>query len=132
MLSQQTKYAVRALIYLSEQPVDQFIKVQRIALDADLPAPYLSKILKQLADSKLLVTRRGANGGVQLNRENGAITFRAVCAAVEDPIVNQECVLLKKTCDKNAPCAFHKKWANTKQQFLEFLSATELYAPKSG
>lgn len=124
MLSQQTKYALRALMYLRQQPLDRFVKVEQIAQDADLPAAYLSKILKQLADSELLLTRRGTNGGVQFDRGKSGVTFHAICEAVDDPIVREECVLFKKACNKNNPCPFHKTWSKSKEQLLVFLKAT--------
>ncbi|MBN8550976.1 MAG: Rrf2 family transcriptional regulator [Deltaproteobacteria bacterium] len=126
MLSQQTKYALRALIYLKNQPAEQFVKVEQIAQDADLPAAYLSKILKQLTNGKLLLSRRGTNGGVQFDRRNRQVTFHAICEAVDDPIVREECVLFKKACNKNMPCPFHKTWSKSKEQLLAFLKATSI------
>ena len=126
MLSQQSKYALRALVYVSRQPSTAYLKVTDIAEKTDLPAPYLSKILKSLVKAKLLVSRRGKNGGVQLNRQIPGITFMQICAAVEDPIVRSECVLFKKACDKKAPCPFHSRWSSTKSQLLDFLDVTQL------
>ncbi len=126
MLSQQSKYALRAMIYLSEQPAETYVKVDDIASKTDLPSPYLSKIIKQLALKQIIVSRRGKNGGVQLNRLNPELTFFDICRAVADPIVQSECVLFKRPCDKKAPCPFHNKWSKTKSRLIEFLHATSL------
>lgn len=114
------------MIYLSQQKCGQFIKAERIAQDTKLPAPYLSKILKQLREGQMVKARRGRKGGVQLNRERPKITFHDICVAMQDPIVNSECVLLKKECNKKSPCAFHAKWSSTKSRLISFLKVTQL------
>ena len=126
MLSPQSKYALRALIHLARQPHGAFIRVEEIAKESSLPAPYLSKILKMLASREIIVSRRGKNGGVQLNRSREPSTFFEICEAIEDPIVKSECVLFKKACDMNNPCAFHPRWSKTKQRLLDFLRATRV------
>ena len=129
MLCQQSKYALRAVMYLKQQPEQSLVRVEDIAREANLPAPYLSKILKALARGKIIVSRRGKNGGVRLNRARGEISFFDICSSVEDPIVRSECVLFKQPCDKNAPCPFHSNWASTKENFLSFLENTRLDSP---
>ena len=126
MLSPQSKYALRAMIELAQQPADSFIKVEEIAKESKLPAPYLSKIFKMLASSKIIISRRGKNGGVQLNRSRAPVTFYEICEAIEDPIVLSECVLFKKACDVNNPCSFHPRWSKTKQRLLDFLRSTSV------
>lgn len=112
------------MIGLGQQPEGNYIKVIDIAKESKLPAPYLSKIFKMLASQRLIISRRGKNGGVQLNRERGPITFYEICEAIEDPIVQSECVLFKKACDTNNPCSFHPRWSKTKQRLLDFLRTT--------
>lgn len=126
MLSQQSKYALRAMVYLSNQSADSYVKVEHIADKENLPSAYLSKIFKMLANSDVIVSRRGKNGGVQLNRKRKSVTFYDICTAVEDPVVKSECVLFKKVCSKDSPCDFHGKWSTTKGKLIEFLQATSL------
>ena len=128
MLSQQSKYALRAVLFLNEQPESKFLRVEEIAEKTDMPAPYLAKILKSLAQRKIILSRRGKNGGVRLNRENKKISFMDICESVEDPIVQSECVLFKKPCNQLSPCAFHRNWSVTKSQLLEFLCETQVRA----
>ena len=124
MLSPQSKYALRAMMYLAQQGHDIFVKVEDIAVESDLPAPYLAKIFKLLAEQDLIVSKRGKNGGVQLNRCRDSISFYDICEATGDPIVRAECVLFKKLCEPKQPCSFHPKWSRTKQRLLSFLRRT--------
>lgn len=122
MLCQQSKYALRAVQHLSTLERGVFHTVGEIADATDLPAPYLSKVLKLLVKRGLLVSRRGKNGGVALNRDGGRkVTFLEVCTAVDDPIVAAECVLFKRSCSEEGACAFHTKWSATKDRLLQFL-----------
>lgn len=126
MLAPQSKYALRALIYLSTQDQAIFLRVEQIAKITELPAPFLSKIFKVLTEKKIILSRRGKNGGVQLNRNEKDISFYDICFAVGDPIVHSECMLFKKPCDSNKPCAFHGRWSKTKHKFIDFLKNTKL------
>lgn len=121
MLSPQSKYAIRAMIFIHKQEPEDLVSVEEIAKKTTLPSAYLSKIIKQLVESELLVSRRGKNGGVRINTDRKSISFFDVCFAVEDPIVKSECVLYNRLCDNEHPCAFHGKWKKTKVRLIDFL-----------
>lgn len=126
MLSQQSKYALRAVQYLSKGEKGTFYRVDEIARATGLPAPYLAKVLKSLAQHGVLRSRRGKNGGVALLDEGTTVSFLSVCKAVDDPIVRSECVLHKRACNASRPCAFHDNWSATKRKLLKFLESEEL------
>jgi Rrf2 family protein len=126
MLSQQSKYALRALQYLQKADSDSFLRVEEIAAATDLPAPYLAKVLKSLVQKGLLSSRRGKNGGVALVTDRKRVTFYEVCQAVDDPIVKSECVLHTRLCSASRPCAFHERWSATKKKLLQYLEAEEI------
>ena len=126
MLSQQSKYALRALQHLQKVDRDSFLRVEEIANATDLPAPYLAKVLKLLVQKGLLNSRRGKNGGVSLVENRKPVTFYEVCIAVDDPIVKAECVLHKRSCSASRPCAFHDRWSATKKKLLQYLEAEEI------
>jgi len=126
MLSPQSKYALRALMFLNECSSDEFIQVQHIAKKTNLPGAYLSKIIKQLVTDEILIARRGKNGGIKINPEKFDVKFIDVCHSMRDPMVVDECVLLKKPCNKKSPCMYHGEWSSTKQKFLEFLKDSSI------
>jgi Rrf2 family iron-sulfur cluster assembly transcriptional regulator len=126
MLSQQSKYALRAVQYLHTTDSGVFLRVEEIARATQLPAPYLAKVLKMLVQQELLLSRRGKNGGVSLVHGRPPLTFIEVCRAVGDPIVQSECVLHKRACSARRPCAFHDRWAATKAKLLEYLEEEEI------
>ena len=127
MLSPQSKYAIRAMIYIQKQDSEDLVSVEEVAKKTTLPSAYLSKIIKQLVENDLLVSRRGKNGGVKINTDKKDISFFEICFAVEDPIVKSECVLYNRLCDKDHPCEFHGKWSKTKVRLINFLKSHSLY-----
>ena len=69
MLSRTSQYALRAILYLADQPVERSVRAIDVAENLDVPANYLSKILHTLARSGLLISERGPRGGFRLARD---------------------------------------------------------------
>lgn len=125
MLSVSTKYAIKALSHLAEQPRDRFLQVKTLSELADVPGPYLSKIIKQLSAKKVLETRRGSQGGVRIP-EDRQISFYDVCVALEDPITVAGCFLDKRECSSKTPCIMHHRWAQIKRELAKFLQEVKI------
>ena len=119
MLSVPSKHALKALLTLSEYERGEHIPVTMLAEEAELPAPYLSKLLKQLAREKLVITKKGPKGGVAL--PNAKISVIAVCEVFADPILKDTCMLSKSICSTTAPCPFHKLWSHERKKVQSFL-----------
>jgi FeS assembly SUF system regulator len=62
-----------------------------LSLELQLPLPTVSKLLKELLRSGLLVSQRGVNGGYSLSREPQEISLAEIIAALEGPIALTEC-----------------------------------------
>jgi Rrf2 family protein len=128
MLSPQTKYAIQALRWLEQnQDALSFTQVVAIAESTNIPAPYLSKIMKRLSELGIVDSKKGLGGGVRLNAKNrNTLTFATICEALDDPLIRDECILLRKMCDSKSPCPFHGEWSGTKKKFLDFLKNSKL------
>ena len=64
---------------------------RELAAESRLPLPTVSKILKQLLQSGVLVSSRGVKGGYSLASEPREISIAEVIAALEGPIALTEC-----------------------------------------
>ena len=124
MLSRPSKYALRAIQELVEIPADEFLPVVDLAEIADVPAPFLSKLMKQLAYSGIVKTRKGVHGGVRL--EKRTVSFFEVCEAMQDPIIVETCFLADKMCSKNSPCPFHERWSKERARIHGFLRKSKI------
>lgn len=125
MLAQQTKYALRAILFLSENNREQFFRIDEIAAATSAPSPYLSKIMRALTEAGHIEARRGKNGGLRFPNSGKSLSFYEICRVLNDPVVQEECVLFKKACNSNKPCPFHHNWSSTKSKFIEFLKSTK-------
>jgi Rrf2 family protein len=63
MLTQTAKYALHALIHLTQQPDDDYHQACRIAEYIKVPANYLGKTLQKLARARLVDSQKGLHGG---------------------------------------------------------------------
>ncbi|MEL7484344.1 MAG: Rrf2 family transcriptional regulator [Planctomycetota bacterium] len=81
MLSQTAEYALRAVAALAPN-AGQLVPTTDLAKQADVPPPYLAKVLQQLAAAKIIRGRRGVGGGYTLNRPAEEINLLEVVTAV--------------------------------------------------
>ena len=79
-----------------------------LAAESRLPLSTVSKLLKELLHSGLLVSHRGIKGGYYLARDPGKISVLDVISALEGPIAFTECSTdISGLCDLE-PCCFIK------------------------
>ena len=75
MLSQRTRYAIRALLHLADRFGKGPIQLSEIAEAQNIPAKFLTVILSEMKRAGLVETLRGKEGGYWLAREPSAITY---------------------------------------------------------
>ena len=119
MLSLPTKHVLKALLALGEHERGEYTSVSELSRAADLPSSYLSKLIKQLSEAEIVLTRKGPKGGVALPRRK--ISFFEVCEALEDPVVFDSCLLSRKACSKDSPCPLHPEWSKERKRIQGFL-----------
>lgn len=66
MLSQKTKYCIRALEHLAEKYGEGNIVLSEIAKKQKIPTKFLTVILSELSRGGLVISQRGPDGGYQL------------------------------------------------------------------
>jgi len=91
MLSQKTKYALRALVYLASLEAPGSAAISEIATGAKAPRKFLEAILLELKLAGFVESRRGRFGGYALSRRPEEIAFADVIRAVEGPLALAPC-----------------------------------------
>lgn len=81
MLTQTAEYALRAMSALAARQ-GQTIPATELASQADVPPPYLAKIMQQLAATELVKGRRGIGGGYTLSADPERVSALDVILAV--------------------------------------------------
>ena len=122
-ITRQADYAVRAMVYLSELPLGRPVSTATFSKAEDVPLPFLTKVISQLATAGLVVTMRGMGGGVSLARSPDEITLLQVVEAVDGPILLNRCLLKSGTCEREPYCAAHEVWADIQTRFVQDMDA---------
>lgn len=81
MLTQTSEYALRAMCALAARP-GETVAAAELAAQADVPPPYLAKIMQQLASTNFVRGRRGIGGGYSLAVDPKDVTALEVVVAV--------------------------------------------------
>lgn len=118
MLSNTSKYALRAVVYLAvNSDESKRIGLKRISGDLSIPTPFLGKILQLLARHKLLVSTKGPNGGFSLGMGADEIYLMDIIDIVEGQDVFNKCAIDVKFCsERENLCALHTRYASMRQK----------------
>ena len=123
-LTRDSRYAIDALVVLARHREGP-IRGRDIAEEANLPAAYLSKILRLLALGEVVRSRRG--GGYALERDPKDVTLGAILRAVEgDGLIWDTCIFWREECDADDPCPLHFRWCELKPDIQGAMDALTL------
>ena len=75
MLSQKTKYALKALLYLAQQKEGEIAKTIAISEGANIPKKFLEQILLDLKRAHFVGSKQGKLGGYYLLKSKHDITL---------------------------------------------------------
>ena len=128
-ITRETDYGIVLLSHLSNGQAQQIHTARGLSTVAGLPLPMVSKILKALARSGLLVSHRGAKGGYSLARRPEDVSVGDVIGALEGPVGITECASSPGSCDQESTCPISSRWqeiSETVREYLERIPITHL------
>lgn len=114
MLSNTSRYAIRALIYLAiNRNNGRKIGIKKIAEDLGIPSPFLGKILQTLAKQKVLNSTKGPNGGFSISDKSQDLFLYDIIRIIDGDNLFNQCVISDKSCTEmeGNPCSLHKHYA---------------------
>lgn len=88
--------------------------------------PTVSKLLKALTRSGLVVSTRGAHGGYALARPPEQISAAEIIDALEGPVAITECSAGGSACDLESFCRVGHAWQRINQSIREALHQVTL------
>lgn len=92
MISNKTKYALKALLYLAKEYKKGSVLISDIAKDEKIPQKFLEFILLNLKNNGILNSKRGKGGGYALARAPEKIILGQVIRILEGPLAPVPCV----------------------------------------
>lgn len=123
MLSNTSKYAIRATIYLAAHVKDnEKIGIRKISEELDIPTPFLGKILQTLARNKILSSTKGPNGGFGMSKRPAEITLLEIIETIDNSDFLHLCVISSKKCSEaSVKCSMHHTYARIRDEYRELL-----------
>jgi Rrf2 family protein len=114
MLSNTSKYAIRAAIYLALNAENGLkIGIKKISSDLGIPSPFLAKILQILAKHKLFSSTKGPNGGFGLAKDPYQVSLYEIVIIIDGFDIFDKCLISLRSCnEENIPCPLHDKYEN--------------------
>ncbi|HEV2205518.1 MAG TPA: SUF system Fe-S cluster assembly regulator [Candidatus Acidoferrales bacterium] len=108
-LSKLTDYGMVLMSCFARSPAGALRTARDLAAESRLPLPTVSKVLKELLQSGLLVSRRGIQGGYSLARTPREISLVDIISALEGPVALTECSTdVTGLCDVEACCSIKR------------------------
>ena len=124
-LSHTTGHAIQALACLAGC-ANPPASIKEVAACADVPQPYLAKIVKKLNDHGIIESKRGSKGGIWLARPAKLITLLDISEALDGEDFLGSCLLGLERCSDERSCPTHKFWTKNKELIRKELQRTKL------
>jgi Rrf2 family protein len=131
MLTQRSRYALRAMLLLARGDRDVPLPLSRIAQDAVVPRKFLEIIFGDLKQAGLVVAHRGKAGGYRLARPPHLISFGDIIRVIEGPLALVPCVSRTAyrrcaDCADEATCAIRRAMLVVRDDTTRILDGTSL------
>ncbi len=131
-LSKLTDYGMVLMTCFARTQGGALRTARDLAAESRLPLPTVSKVLKALLQSGLLLSHRGIKGGYSLSRPATEISVAEIITALEGPVALTECSDLPGLCDFEPCCAIKQNQQVINQAVrgvLEKLTLSDLIEP---
>ncbi|MGL3001450.1 Putative HTH-type transcriptional regulator rrf2-like [Flavobacterium sp. 9R] len=124
MLSQKTKYALKALLYLAQQKEGEIAKTIAISEGANIPKKFLEQILLDLKRAHFVGSKQGKLGGYYLLKSKDAITLADIHRLFDGAIALLPCASLNfyercSDCADEATCHLRHGLISVREETLK-------------
>lgn len=123
MISSTATYALRAVVYLANQP-DRYTNRAEISDATSIPHEYLLKVLNQLDAAEIVESRRGPGGGYRLRKSADEVTSLEVVLSIDSIPRITECPL--GIVDHEFLCPLHQLLDDAARHVEEALAQTRI------
>jgi FeS assembly SUF system regulator len=108
-ISKLTDYGTVLLAHLAGSQ-NAVCSAADVSTATGIALPTVSKLLKSLARSGLVISTRGATGGYRLSRDANDISAADVIDALEGPVSITECSASDSQCEHEGICSVGGAW----------------------
>ena len=131
MLSQRTRYAIRALLHLADRHGQGPIQLAEISEQQNIPGKFLTVILSEMKRAGFVDTMRGKEGGYWLSRAPTEITYGDIVRATRGSLALVPCAarLAYAPCDHcidEAKCRLRSVMLSVRDETANILDGLSL------
>jgi Rrf2 family transcriptional regulator, iron-sulfur cluster assembly transcription factor len=126
MLSNTSRYAIRALLYLAVNNENgKMTGIKKIAEDLDIPSPFLGKILQTLTKHKILLSTKGPNGGFGVSDTTLKTSLMDIIKIIDGDDLFYRCLITNHNCPEgdHEVCALHGHYQELRNKLNGLFSA---------
>ena len=124
-ITRRTDYAIRILLELARVGGGP-VSVRELAQSQGVPYAFARSIQRELVDANLVISRRGAQGGIMLARPADEIALLDIANAMQKDVSCAVCSRDPKWCDRMNECAVHLVWREVDAKVAEILATKSL------
>lgn len=127
MLSNSSKYAINAVLYLTVHSDElKKISAKEIAEAINIPSPFLSKLFQILSKKNVISSSKGPGGGFYMTKENLNLNLIEIIKHIDGLENFEGCVLGLKKCSSEKPCPIHYSIQPLKKQLFKELNENSI------
>ncbi len=122
MLSNQSKYAIRGVLYLAMH-ADKKNKLGSAAVseETNIPAPFLAKIFQKLSREQLIISTKGPRGGFYLSDKELQNSLLDIIQCIDGLESFKSCFIGLPNCSDKNPCSIHHVAAHWRDHLISEL-----------
>ncbi|MDD3772476.1 MAG: Rrf2 family transcriptional regulator [Weeksellaceae bacterium] len=126
MLSNKTKYGIKALVFLCRNQEEGPLSISKIAENENIPHKFLESILLILKKKGILASKKGKKGGYYLLKKPNEIMMTDVFRLLNGPIAMFPCASLNyyeicEDCPDEVSCTVNHLLLEIRNQTLAIL-----------
>jgi len=131
VLSQKTRYALKALLELARAAPEVTLSSATISARRNIPVKFLEAILVELKRDGLVRVKRGRAGGYQLAKSPNVVSFGQVVRLMEGPLALLPCVSVTQyrrcaDCSDDRICELKKLFREVRDSTADILDGWTL------
>ena len=119
--SKSSEYGIRAAIHLAQLPDGDYAMAKDIAQEEEIPAPFLAKILQEMARKGVLKSVKGPSGGFCLKKKASEIRLLDIVASIDGLDQFNRCAEGYGECSVKHACPLHDNWMALQSRIMNYL-----------
>ena len=134
MLSQRTRYTIRALLHLGDRFGEGPVQLTEIAEAQNIPPKFLTVMLSQMIREGLVASRRGRDGGYWLAKHPSEISYGSLVRLTRGslgllPCASRFAYEKCKNCITEDKCRLHRVMLMVRDETARILDGLSLADP---